>query len=150
MSGRLEGRINRSREYHESLINTMRNEQIKFQSKVRSTLTNLQSFHVLAPEQVDASVNHIRPALENIGVTPLGKMEMKEGFGGSIAGGRDLAEVQVELMVVMVALGARVEVLGTGGIENWICLFQMGSIQMAGYCWWSVILLFSDCRKRRC
>lgn len=39
---RLEGRINRSRDTHESLISTMRDDQLKFQSDVRSTLTNLQ------------------------------------------------------------------------------------------------------------
>lgn len=34
MTGRLEGRVNRSREYQETLINTMRNEQLKFQNEV--------------------------------------------------------------------------------------------------------------------
>lgn len=38
MTGHLDGRINRSREYNESLIYTMRDEQIKFQTIVKSTL----------------------------------------------------------------------------------------------------------------
>lgn len=41
LAGRLEGSISRSREYQESLINSMRNKQIKFQSERRSTLTEL-------------------------------------------------------------------------------------------------------------
>lgn len=57
MTGRLEGRINRSRKYHESLINTMRNEQLKFQTKVKSTLTARQ-FGPIAPNKPQGSVNH--------------------------------------------------------------------------------------------
>ena len=30
LTGRLEGRVNRSREYHETLIHTMRTDQLKF------------------------------------------------------------------------------------------------------------------------
>lgn len=58
MTGRLEGRINRSREYHESLINTMRSEQIKFQTEVRSTITGIQSRQYPAPEGIEGSVNN--------------------------------------------------------------------------------------------
>lgn len=41
LAGRLEGRINRSREYQESLISTLRNEQLKFQADVKSTLLGM-------------------------------------------------------------------------------------------------------------
>lgn len=37
VASRLEGRITRSREYHEALINMMRNEQLKFQAEMRPT-----------------------------------------------------------------------------------------------------------------
>ena len=40
---RLEGRITRSRDTQESLISTMREDQLQFQSDVRSTLTTLKS-----------------------------------------------------------------------------------------------------------
>ncbi|XP_074346704.1 uncharacterized protein LOC141685510 [Apium graveolens] len=56
-AGRLEGRISRSREYQESLINTMRNEQIKFQAEVRSTLTEFQTFQAPANDKLEGSVN---------------------------------------------------------------------------------------------
>lgn len=39
---RLEGRITRSRDTQESLINSMRDDQLRFQSDVRSTFTTLQ------------------------------------------------------------------------------------------------------------
>lgn len=57
MTGCLEGRINRSRKYHESFINTMPNEQLKFQTKVKSTLTARQ-FGPIAPNKPEGSVNH--------------------------------------------------------------------------------------------
>lgn len=59
MTGKLEGRINRSREYHELLINTMRNEQLKFQSEMKSTFTGLQSGQNPPLPKHDASVNHL-------------------------------------------------------------------------------------------
>lgn len=45
LSGRLEGRVNRGREYHETLINTMRNDQLKFQAEMKSTIAGLQAIH---------------------------------------------------------------------------------------------------------
>lgn len=36
---RLDKRINRSRDHHESMINTMRNEPMKFQAEMWSTIT---------------------------------------------------------------------------------------------------------------
>lgn len=39
---RLEGRINRSREHQESLISSMKEDQLHFQAEVRSTLTEIQ------------------------------------------------------------------------------------------------------------
>lgn len=43
LTGRLEGRVNRSHEYHETLINAMRNEQLKFQSEIKTTLTEIHT-----------------------------------------------------------------------------------------------------------
>lgn len=42
---RLEGRINRSRENQEQMINMLQSEQIKFQSELRSTVTGLATIH---------------------------------------------------------------------------------------------------------
>lgn len=47
---RLEGRINLERDTQESLISTMRDDQVKFQADVRSTLSNLQSSQSKLPE----------------------------------------------------------------------------------------------------
>lgn len=55
--GRLEGRIFRSREFQESLINIMRNEQIKFQTEIRRTLTELQSHPLQVNDKLEGSVN---------------------------------------------------------------------------------------------
>lgn len=38
----LEGRVNRSRETQEQMINLLRNEQLKFQSEIRSTVTTMK------------------------------------------------------------------------------------------------------------
>lgn len=40
--GRLEGRVTRSRDTQEALIKTVRDDQLKFQNDIRSTLTTLQ------------------------------------------------------------------------------------------------------------
>lgn len=40
---RLEGRITRSRDTQESLISAMRDDQLKFQSDIRSTIANIQT-----------------------------------------------------------------------------------------------------------
>lgn len=61
LSGRLEGRVSRSREYHESLINTMRNDQLQFQTEVRSTLTGFQSMKMPVFEKGQGSVNRGDP-----------------------------------------------------------------------------------------
>ncbi|KAL8127283.1 hypothetical protein AgCh_014262 [Apium graveolens] len=57
LSGWLEGRVNRGREYHETLINTMRNEQVKFQTEVKSTITGLQTTHGTLQDKAETSVN---------------------------------------------------------------------------------------------
>lgn len=54
---RLEGRVNRSREYHETLINTMRNEKLKFQADVRSSSTEIQAKPVPQIDKAEGSVN---------------------------------------------------------------------------------------------
>lgn len=57
MTERLEGRISRSREYHETLINTMRTEQLKFQAEMRSTVTGVPLGQGGHPDKGEASVN---------------------------------------------------------------------------------------------
>lgn len=49
--------MNRSREYHETLINTMQNDQLKFQSEMRSTLTRIQTMQAPIHEKGKASIN---------------------------------------------------------------------------------------------
>lgn len=82
LSGRWESRINRTREYHDALIHTMRDEQLKFQNEVRSTITNLQSIRVHTPGHIEGSVN--TPVLK--GVDEFGKGHV--GPYGGVAGGR--------------------------------------------------------------
>lgn len=79
LSERLEGRVNRSREFHESLINTMRNDQLKFQKEIKSTLTGLQTFQVPLPDVVDGSVNHFGAPNSAL----LRGDDFGKGFGGS-------------------------------------------------------------------
>lgn len=57
LTGRLEGRVNRSCEYHETLINTMRNDQLKFQAEMRSTITGLQPTQIPTLDKAENSVN---------------------------------------------------------------------------------------------
>lgn len=57
LTGRLEGRVNRTREYHDTLLNAMRNNQLKFQSEIRSTLTSLQPKPINTQDKTDGSVN---------------------------------------------------------------------------------------------
>ena len=57
LAERLEGRVNRSCEYHESLINTMRNEQLKFHNEIKSSITGLQSIPTAPPEKGEGSIN---------------------------------------------------------------------------------------------
>lgn len=59
MSGRLEGRVQRTREFHESLINSMKNDQLKFQAEMRSTLTDMQVGQVPAMSKPEGSVNNL-------------------------------------------------------------------------------------------
>ncbi|KAL8088363.1 hypothetical protein AgCh_038219 [Apium graveolens] len=58
MTARFEGRINQSREYHETLINMIRSEQLKFQTEVKSTLIGMQSLHVSSQDKLEGSVNN--------------------------------------------------------------------------------------------
>lgn len=81
MAVRLEGRISRSREYQEALINTMRNNQVKFQTEIKSTLTGLSTSPVLSVDKAEGSSNH--PGSATIGMipTPLIRDEPGKGTG---------------------------------------------------------------------
>lgn len=57
LTGRLEGRVNRSREYHETLINAMRTDHLKFQAEMKSTLTGCQSKAAVHGDKAEGSVN---------------------------------------------------------------------------------------------
>lgn len=111
LAGRLEGRINRSREYHETLINTMRNEQVKLQSEFKSTVTGLQQFQVPVPEGVEGSVNHLGSIMGNLGPVATGHVigdEMGRGFGGRQMGSTNFG-----------AGGSGGGPGGMGGVANW-------------------------------
>lgn len=84
MAARLEGRINRSREYHESLINTMRNEQLQFQSEMGSVLMGNK---ISMGEKLEGSNSQV---ISQAHSTPIGPGSQSHGmpnlgFGG---GGR--------------------------------------------------------------
>lgn len=84
LSGRLEGRVNRSREYHETLINTIRSDQLKFQAEMKSTLTGLQVGHGSMHDKTEPSVN--RGELFNS--SPLTNLGLNEKWNGdSFVGG---------------------------------------------------------------
>lgn len=53
----MEGRVNRSREYHETLINTICNDQLKFQAEIRATLMGIQTMQQPIPNKIEASMN---------------------------------------------------------------------------------------------
>lgn len=52
---KLEGRISRARDTHESLINSMRDDQLKFQSEIRSAMTTLP----VSQGKASVVVNHV-------------------------------------------------------------------------------------------
>lgn len=81
MTMRLEGRINRTREYHESLINTLRSEQMKFQTEMKATITGIQSLHMPNPERFDKSVNHLGSVTGSLNLGPGGVGENVTGPG---------------------------------------------------------------------
>lgn len=57
LAGRLEGRVQRSREYHESLINSLKNDQLSFQAEMRSSVTGIQLGQVHRQTPLEGSVN---------------------------------------------------------------------------------------------
>lgn len=84
LTARMEGRVHRSREHHESLLNTMRNDQLKFQAEVKSALTGFPGVPPQSFDKADGSVNR--------GTTPLGGPDLGtrgHGEGSYGGGGRD-------------------------------------------------------------
>lgn len=59
LAGRLEGRVQRTRDVHESLINSMKEEQLKFQLEIRSTLTGAHMSQIPVPKKPEGSVNNM-------------------------------------------------------------------------------------------
>lgn len=81
LAGRLEGRVQRTREFHETLINSMKNDQIRFQSEMRSTMTGLQVGQVPAQNKLEGSVNKMT-------LTPnsMAALVNSESFGQGFSG----------------------------------------------------------------
>lgn len=114
----LEGRLHRSREYHESLINVIRTEQLKFQSEIKSILNKSVA---LDPH---ATGGHRE------GSASKGSMVFM-GSGGEMEG-VILEEVQDHRQEGFMAAGLAVE-QGTGVIGSLICQFLTGVTRMDGF-----------------
>lgn len=82
LAGRLEGRVQRTREFHESMINSMKDEQLKFQSEIRSTLTGLQGSQVPLNKKTEGSVNKMGVSPTSM-VALTGSDNFAQGIGGS-------------------------------------------------------------------
>lgn len=68
------------------MINTMRNEHIKFQMEMKSTLTELQSTQLPGNNKAEGSTNH--PGTSSPGMIFFSHDDLGKGFGGGlIAGG---------------------------------------------------------------
>lgn len=81
--------VTEMRHYHETLLNSMRNEQLKFQAEMKSTMAGLTSLQVPMGEKLDPSVNHIGSNLGNPNSILGASEEMGIGsevrnFGGGI------------------------------------------------------------------
>lgn len=82
LAGRLEGRVQRTREFHESLINSMKNDQMKFQSEIRSAVIGGQGSQIPPNHKPEGSVNQggLSPSSMTVFV---GTEGMGQGIGGS-------------------------------------------------------------------
>lgn len=47
------------------MVNSLRNEQLKFQTEVKSTITGLQSLNIPVHDKVEGSTNHLKTTPEN-------------------------------------------------------------------------------------
>ena len=56
---RLEGRFNRSREAHDHMINQIRDEHLKFQSEIRSTVSRATTVKQPGVNTADPNLNHV-------------------------------------------------------------------------------------------
>lgn len=77
----LEGSVQRTREFHESMINSIKEEQLKFQSKIRSTLTSPQVSPISQSKKPEGSVHKLGVSPNSV-VVYLGN----EGFGPVVRG----------------------------------------------------------------
>ncbi|KAL8123139.1 hypothetical protein AgCh_011217 [Apium graveolens] len=80
---RLEGRIRRSREHQEQMLNTLRNEQLKFQAEMRSTVTCNFSNQTQIGDKPAGSIahNNMGSVSPRLGVGMGGSFEGKNGNG---------------------------------------------------------------------
>lgn len=124
LATRLDGRVNRSREFHETLINTIRNDQLKFQTEIRSSLTGLHSIPNSGTEKGEGSVFRS----DSLFAHP------ESGIGG-------LGAESVVMGVDRVLLLGRVRVQdpGIGDIVSSTCPSLTAPTRMAGLCGLSAI-----------
>lgn len=82
MTGRLEGRVQRTREFHEAMINSMKDEQVKFQSEIRSTMTGIHGSQGPLTKKPEGSVNKAVVSPNSM-VALVGSEGFGHGLGGS-------------------------------------------------------------------
>lgn len=95
LSERLEGRINRSREYQEALINTIRTDQLKFQTEIKSVITGLQSGQIFPTHRMEDGAIPPGSSSSKNGSVLLGPEDSNKGLGNrtlerGFAGGMNL------------------------------------------------------------
>lgn len=86
MAGQFEGRIARSREYQETLLNAIRSEQLKFQVEIKLTLTGLHLSQGLTADKATGSVNQAGSATPGMVPNLISNDEMMKGMGQGLLG----------------------------------------------------------------
>ncbi|XP_017233746.1 uncharacterized protein LOC108207825 [Daucus carota subsp. sativus] len=87
LASRLEGRLNRSREHQETLINTIRTDQLKFQDEVKSTLAGLVASSGSGHGRVEGSGTAGGPVLGSGVGHAQGSVVTTGRLGGGYSGG---------------------------------------------------------------
>lgn len=120
LAGRLEGRVQRTREFHESLINSMKNDQVKFQAELRSTITGVQVTQGQLSQKPEGSVNQMGFSPNSV-VAMIGSETLGQPLGGR----------QVEGVVDNYSM---VEVLGELEVMAG-CVEQMAGVEQEAIIW---------------
>lgn len=81
LAGRLEGRVQRTRQFHEVLINSMKDEQVKFQFEIRSTMTGMNASQGPVMKKPHGSVNQA-----GVSPNPMATLLGNEGFANGVGG----------------------------------------------------------------